>query len=820
MAPTCSRAGFRLLTTVLVASSIANAAALPHQVLDPRTPLAQDDATPDVAVTAAPEGENSDDPENVFEEFGELLNNHSGYQFLRDLIERLFGIRTTEEEGDEEEATVTTTVYVTPTPISESMFPPPGPSTSTTEEVSSEATPEPSPSDLMSILPVGSLTTAINITLPEPVFSTAPAREPETVTLALPPFPANSTFVGPTATAVSITDEFSATILPGTGLQSSSGNVSTPTSTFQLTSVLIVTATVVPSPVDVSAGTGINTPFSEAATPLWPNITLVGPTAVSGTGVVSAETGISNATATEAPLYPNTTVVVPVLISATGGPAKALNVSFPVVLPPYANSTVAAPTAISGTGSPLSAANASATFSDISNRTYVSPTGMVGTGTGALSAAGTISPVTFSESPRYPNTSYVIPVVIIGSGTTAVSTATISNVPIIGTAAALFPNVTTTTSTTTTTISPSEVPTLAPTVNVTEGSNDPTVEFPGLLALRSLCQDPHIRVITLPLLDRFYGANAYPSLASFPGCVAPNDRQAVQAPGLLNCSALGTEVQRCQAAGRKVVLSVKADGLDAAGGNANFGDPSTGPEPFGPYFAGADDDNVYDGEEKQEKHKRQAEVNVTNALAPYPLLNSSEAPAPAGSASAVSLPIEPSSTAVATPEPVVEPVVEPYPTPLDPTEPITPFPNLFDVSHPPSAFALTLFSLFGDGQTERADLRPLGPDVSAYAAQRSAVLMLARPLGEEVVVDGFDIQVPSQWKGTYQDTSFKALVSSLRQLTRDAWAASGAVEGGPGDLGAYGRGVVYFGWVGGLLKTREAKVLRKGWVEWDGQTWG
>ncbi|KAJ4366423.1 hypothetical protein N0V83_008059 [Neocucurbitaria cava] len=144
-------------------------------------------------------------------------------------------------------------------------------------------------------------------------------------------------------------------------------------------------------------------------------------------------------------------------------------------------------------------------------------------------------------------------------------------------------------------------------------------------------------VITLPLLDRFYGPNAYPSLSTFPGCVGPNDRQAVQAPGLLNCSALGTEVQRCQDNGRKVVLSVKADGLDAVGGNANFGDPSTSPEPFGAYFAAdANEGNVYDGEDKR---KRQVNVNITIAVtpAPYPLFNASEAAAPAGSASAVSL---------------------------------------------------------------------------------------------------------------------------------------------------------------------------------------
>lgn len=91
-----------------------------------------------------------------------------------------------------------------------------------------------------------------------------------------------------------------------------------------------------------------------------------------------------------------------------------------------------------------------------------------------------------------------------------------------------------------------------------------------------------------------------------------------------------------------------------------------------------------------------------------------------------------------------------------------------------------------------------------------------RPLGEEVVVDGFDVQAPVQWKGKYQDKAFRQFVARLRELNREAWTENGATEAGPGDLGANGRSVVYFGWVGQLLKGREAEVDREGWVEWDG----
>jgi hypothetical protein len=119
-------------------------------------------------------------------------------------------------------------------------------------------------------------------------------------------------------------------------------------------------------------------------------------------------------------------------------------------------------------------------------------------------------------------------------------------------------------------------------------------------------------------------------------------------------------------------------------------------------------------------------------------------------------------------------------------------PNLFDATHHPTSLALTLFSLFGEGHTERADLRPLGPDPTNTTA--SPVSWFSRPLGEEVVVDGYDVRVPSSWKGTFQDGEFKKLVGRLRELNGDAWLQSGGKKGGAGDLGADGKGVVVFEW--------------------------
>lgn len=121
-------------------------------------------------------------------------------------------------------------------------------------------------------------------------------------------------------------------------------------------------------------------------------------------------------------------------------------------------------------------------------------------------------------------------------------------------------------------------------------------------------------------------------------------------------------------------------------------------------------------------------------------------------------------------------------------------PNLFNPSHPPSAFALTLFSLFGEGHTERADLRPLGPETPGDTSP-DGVKWWSRPLGEEVVVDGFDVQLPEEWKGTYQNREFDLLAGRLRQLNEEAWVDSGARKGSAGDLGSDGKGIVLQGWI-------------------------
>jgi hypothetical protein len=110
MSPMCSRVALRVLVPVLFACSIANAAALPHEVLDARDPM--DHALANQAIQAA-QAASSDVPENVFEEISEDMNEKSGYEWFMDFFSRLFAARPEDEDPE------TVTVYVTPTPTME-----------------------------------------------------------------------------------------------------------------------------------------------------------------------------------------------------------------------------------------------------------------------------------------------------------------------------------------------------------------------------------------------------------------------------------------------------------------------------------------------------------------------------------------------------------------------------------------------------------------------------------------------------------------------------------------------------------------------------
>jgi len=444
MSPTSSKAALRVLVSVLLASSIANAAALPHQLIDARAPLAQLEDAPSAdealqAITAI----SSDIPENTFQHISDDLNKKSAFQVLMEFITQLVGPRV-----DDADSTATATVYITPTPIpAESissavevtptptpsdMVVPPGPPTTSTDVTSSVAstTPGPAASDTMSILPVGDLSSAINATTLTPVFSTAP----ETTSVAssiLPPYPANSSSTYILPTAVSITGWFPVNptlvltnpIQP-TSVSNATAPLNTTLITLSLTSVTVVTQTIVPTPIGtgigapISAGTGA--PIAVSETPLWSNSSdaYAAPTILPGTGTgapISVGTG-SPIAVSESPIYANTTpsVVSPpvfvtqVPLTVTGVAGSVLNVSVSIPNAPFANSTVSA----TGYAAPASETPYFNTTTTLGETATAAPVSV---------SAGTIAPVaSYSAPPLFLNTTTAV--VIDVTVSTAVAT--------------------------------------------------------------------------------------------------------------------------------------------------------------------------------------------------------------------------------------------------------------------------------------------------------------------------------------------------------------------------------------------------------------
>lgn len=262
---------------------------------------------------------------------------------------------------------------------------------------------------------------------------------------------------------------------------------------------------------------------------------------------------------------------------------------------------------------------------------------------------------------------------------------------------------------------------------------------PSAGRLADICTDKNVSAVTIPLLQKWYGPNAYPSLKPFPGCVLPNPRQALQAPGLLNCTTLGKEVQTCQKAGKRILLGIRVDSPAAVNGNLKWGSANAG----------------------------DLGLKLPLQLPPGPF---------AGRPGHPLVPLLGNLTTVVLDGLTIS------------------APNLFDALHVPTSLASTLFSLFGEGHAERADLRPLGPDAPS-AFSPDGIKWITKPLGEEVVVDGFDVRTPGQWKGTPQAALVDTFVGALRDSVQKAWTDGGAKVGAEADLGVDGPGVVVSGWI-------------------------
>ena len=71
-----------------------------------------------------------------------------------------------------------------------------------------------------------------------------------------------------------------------------------------------------------------------------------------------------------------------------------------------------------------------------------------------------------------------------------------------------------------------------------------------------MCESPSIDIAILSFVFDFFGPGGYPSINFGSGCVEPNAAQVEVAPGLLDCTALASEITGCQQLGKKVLVSL------------------------------------------------------------------------------------------------------------------------------------------------------------------------------------------------------------------------------------------------------------------------
>ncbi|KAF7569334.1 hypothetical protein PtrM4_117490 [Pyrenophora tritici-repentis] len=122
------RAALRLLTTALLAASIANAIALPAPDASTNELPSPSDIEAALAVAAEPQ-------ENYFDEMEDGLRSRTGLQLVKDFFARLFGF-----DPDSSDAATTVTVTVSVTPSSSIVTPPVNATTNTTVTLTSEYT--------------------------------------------------------------------------------------------------------------------------------------------------------------------------------------------------------------------------------------------------------------------------------------------------------------------------------------------------------------------------------------------------------------------------------------------------------------------------------------------------------------------------------------------------------------------------------------------------------------------------------------------------------------------------------------------------------
>jgi hypothetical protein len=440
MSPSYSRAAIRLFVAYFLAQSLVNAAAVyphphVHQVLSPRQVVS-------IPVVEAPSTE--DDDVNVFDALINTLKGYNGWEVFQSFFEKLFNGGDNDDEDDEP---LIPTSSVNVVSVVASIF----------SEVIASAEPT---GEVFSILPVGPLTTAIelfpsdDITFITPTATISPVAVSVNASTPTNPLILTAPLVLPTEVPVlNVTGELNSTV--------------------SLTSTLELTLTIPPLPLATGTGSvGTGLPLSDAGSVFFPNVTTVTPTIVLGTGTGAATIA---PTIVVGPLFPNgTEIVEPVYSAPTAvsvGTALPSSIADALGLNATFTNTTTVPVVVFGTGA-LSTASATvsaivdagALFPNVTAGATPAVTEVValGTGTAVIASAGTIigSIISDAAAPLFPNATAVVPTIISGTGVALVTAVplvtapievgtvgTILATPIVDTAVALFPNATTTTTT-------------------------------------------------------------------------------------------------------------------------------------------------------------------------------------------------------------------------------------------------------------------------------------------------------------------------------------------------------------------------------------
>jgi hypothetical protein len=457
MSPSYSRAAIRLFVAYFLAQSLVNAAAVyphphVHQVLSPRQVVS-------IPVVEAPSTEDDDDV-NVFDALINTLKGYNGWQVFQSFFEKLFNGG---DNDDENEEPLIPTSSVNVVSVVASIF----------SEVIASAEPT---GEVFSILPVGPLTTAIELLPTDDITFITPTATISPVAISVNVTAPTAT-ISPVAISLNVSTPTNPLILTAPLVLPTEVPVLNVTgelnSTVSLTSTLELTLTIPPLPLATGTGSvGTGLPLSDAGSVFFPNVTTVTPTIVLGTGTGAATIA---PTIVVSPLFPNgTEIVEPVYSAPTAvsvGTALPSSIADALGLNATFANTTTVPVVVFGTGA-LSTASATvsaivdagALFPNVTAGATPAVTEVValGTGTAVIASAGTIigSIISDAAAPLFPNATAVVPTIISGTGVALVTAVplvtapievgtvgTILATPIVDTAVALFPNATTTTTT-------------------------------------------------------------------------------------------------------------------------------------------------------------------------------------------------------------------------------------------------------------------------------------------------------------------------------------------------------------------------------------